>query len=315
MSLNNKVKPGQPFEVKAATWNDFIDAADYVKNTRNSGGNPVRGTLPEGWIYFKNGSKTLMPHFSAILLTDLIAGSENGSLEKEPSIPVFVAANYHEQLKMYPVAVTQEPVLPDGVGRAMLNGVSPIRLNLIAPTHTFAVPAADGVWTSADAGLARLLWKSGNSATGWAFAHFGGTGGAALESYSGYFLVIDVSEKDEAGEVISWKVRVIDGARNIAERLGDHIAGFLITSKNNPVNAETLVVAPDAAWYLILETTWSIETQEYRFAFKLLDDYPREQEESIDRKQLARISFRDGKMSISQIWKNGIIDLMETRWV
>ena len=39
----NKVQTGDPIQIKASTWNSFIDAAEYVKNLQSDqGGGPLR---------------------------------------------------------------------------------------------------------------------------------------------------------------------------------------------------------------------------------------------------------------------------------
>ena len=69
----NKVQTGDPIQIKAATWNSFIDAAEYVKNLQSDqGGGAFRNGNSSGVILLKNGESTLFPRFSAMAITDVL---------------------------------------------------------------------------------------------------------------------------------------------------------------------------------------------------------------------------------------------------
>ena len=53
----NKVKTGDPIQIKASTWNSFIDAAEYVKNLQSDqGGSPLKNGNYSGVVLLKNGA-------------------------------------------------------------------------------------------------------------------------------------------------------------------------------------------------------------------------------------------------------------------
>ena len=69
----NKVQTGDPIQIKAATWNSFIDAAEYVKNLQSDQrGGPLSNGNYSGVILLKNGESTLFPRFSAMAITDVL---------------------------------------------------------------------------------------------------------------------------------------------------------------------------------------------------------------------------------------------------
>ena len=69
----NKVQTGDPIQIKAATWNSFIDAAEYVKNLQSDQcGGPLSNGNYSGVVLLKNGESTLFPRFSAMAITDVL---------------------------------------------------------------------------------------------------------------------------------------------------------------------------------------------------------------------------------------------------
>ena len=87
----NKVQTGDPIQIKAATWNSFIDAAEYVKNLQSDQrGGPLSNGNYSGVILLKNGESTLFPRFSAMAITDVLIRPDANEPEFTGKCPAFL---------------------------------------------------------------------------------------------------------------------------------------------------------------------------------------------------------------------------------
>lgn len=179
MSLE-KVKPGQAFEVKAETWNAFIDAAIFTKNQSNSGNAGSRSGVGGGVVLVRNEEGSDFPQFGAVALADMLIKptSTENIQEFKCRPPLFSGRRVTTAYESYPYAITLEPIPALSVGRALFLGVAPAQVRIVDSTHAFAVPdtSAIGGLTTAASGVARILWKYGSSGTQWAMLQLGGAG-------------------------------------------------------------------------------------------------------------------------------------------
>ena len=162
----NKVQTGDPIQIKAATWNSFIDAAEYVKNLQSDqrGGALSNGNY-SGVVLLKNGESTLFPRFSAMAITDVLIRPDANEPEFTGKCPAFLGRKV--------------PVDAGKIGRALLLGIVPAKVSILDPEHKFAEPMignASGAMQSAENGVARILWKAGNTGTQWCMLQLGGAG-------------------------------------------------------------------------------------------------------------------------------------------
>ena len=87
----NKVKTSDPIQIKASTWNSFIDAAEYVKNLQSDqGGSPLKNGNYSGVVLLKNGESTLFPRFSAMAVADVLIRPEANEPEFTGRCPAFL---------------------------------------------------------------------------------------------------------------------------------------------------------------------------------------------------------------------------------
>lgn len=176
----NKVKTGDPIQIKAFTWNSFIDAAEYVKNLQSDqGGSPLKNGNYSGVVLLKNGESTLFPRFSAMAVADVLIRPEANEPEFTGRCPAFLGRKVTSAYEEYPYAVLLEPVDAGKIGRALLLGIVPAKVNILDPGHQFAEPVSGdsaGALQSAADGVARILWKAGNTGTQWCMLQLGGAG-------------------------------------------------------------------------------------------------------------------------------------------
>ena len=175
-----KVKTGDPIQIKASTWNSFIDAAEYVKNLQSDqGGGVLRNGNYTGGVLMKNGESTLFPRFSAMAVTDVLIRPEVNEPEFTGRCPAFLGRKVTSAYEEYPYAVLLEPVDAGKIGRALLLGIVPAKVSILDPEHKFAEPTVGnsaGAMQSAADGVARILWKAGNSGSQWCMLQLGGAG-------------------------------------------------------------------------------------------------------------------------------------------
>ena len=176
----NKVQTGDPIQIKAATWNSFIDAAEYVKNLQSDQrGGPLSNGNYSGVVLLKNGESTLFPRFSAMAITDVLIRPDVNEPEFTGKCPAFLGRKVTNAYEEYPYAVLLEPVDAGKIGRALLLGIVPAKVSILDPEHKFAEPMvgnASGAMQSAENGVARIIWKGGNSGNQWCLLQLGGAG-------------------------------------------------------------------------------------------------------------------------------------------
>ena len=137
----NKVQTGDPIQIKAATWNSFIDAAEYVKNLQSDQcGGPLRNGNYSGVVLLKNGESTLFPRFSAMAITDVLIRPDANEPEFTGKCPAFLGRKVTNAYEEYPYAVLLEPVDAGKIGRALLLGIVPAKVSILDPEHKFAEP-------------------------------------------------------------------------------------------------------------------------------------------------------------------------------
>ena len=206
-----KVLPGQPVKIRASTWNGFIDAANYVQNQqRGIGGVPGKTANDFGTVLVRNDAGVVMNQFCAVALTNLLVTPYNNEADFRNRVPVFSGTAFTESSNNFAqLAIATEPILPGGIGKATVLGVTPAPVRIDDLTHLFvtADTARPGVLKSAGSGYCRIIWRYPVTGDQWALLLMGGgDGGGTGESYHGFFKLMDAS--DESGR----KVAVIDGS-------------------------------------------------------------------------------------------------------
>ena len=167
----NKVRPGDPVAISAATWNDVLDAVAASKHSRRRGAGIPDGLEP-GIVRVKNTTEDDLDRFAALAVDGGIGVTpEKNELafQNEPSVlfgRIYVGDS--------PWVVLQEPIPAGKIGRGMLFGVTPALVDIADEDHGFAEPApenAAGAIQSCAAGTARILWKPDKTGLQWCLLH------------------------------------------------------------------------------------------------------------------------------------------------
>ena len=176
----NKVQTGDPIQIRASTWNSFIDAAEYVKNLQaDQSGGALKNGVHNGVVLLKNEEGILFSRFSAMVITDVLIRPDANEMEFAGKCPAFIGRKMTDAYEGYPYAVLLEPIDAGKIGHALLLGVTPALVSILDPEHKFAEPvssSATGALQSAENGVARILWKAGDSGSQWCMLQLGGAG-------------------------------------------------------------------------------------------------------------------------------------------
>lgn len=159
MALQNKVRSGDALRIEANTFNALLDAAQANERARRPGANPgeQRDIKQPGIILVKNVHVDVIPQYEAAGIEELsfsIVANPGGFYEN----PVFNVSLPTAQSEGRFVIV-QEPILPGAIGRAVISGCTPARLNLSNLTDEFCdVASGSSLLHNTPVGSAQILW-------------------------------------------------------------------------------------------------------------------------------------------------------------
>lgn len=200
-----KVRSGESLTIPAATWNAFIDAANWVKNqeeNRNSRG--ISSGLGVGIVLIKNAEAELRDRFTALVISDVAVSPKDNEDEFLSCPPVFVGVKMTEARAGAAYAILLEPIESGEIGRAMVLGVTPALVSIQDAADTYVEPVPNsttGALRSSSTGVARILWKAGSSGQVWALLQLGGAGGGGGGGDKAYMCLVNGGSNTEGYRV------------------------------------------------------------------------------------------------------------------
>jgi len=192
-----KVKGGDPLDLSATAWNGFIDAALAHKQNQQNTGGPGRQPIPQaGAVLVRNDTDEDRRRFDVLYLRDMVFkptdGNGNASEEQFLSEPVFtgtVQSRFPEPGDDRPrlpavwhYGVLLEPIGKGEIGRAMINGIAPVKLEFteeyideVGTRALSADPTRDLTTFSPWGSGAKVLWHEDVTGEGtyWALVQLG----------------------------------------------------------------------------------------------------------------------------------------------
>jgi hypothetical protein len=290
-----KVSSGEKFKVKANTWNSFIDAANYHKNHQlQLGSEALRGNAKTGIILVSNDSGGLLEQFSPVVLDDLIIQPDDDEKEQEfkSRVPVFSGKKVSADNKDKPFAILQVPLESEKLGKALLQGITPAKINIGNESHKYAKLSASGL-VSTSIGIGRILWKESGTGEKWALLQLGG-GGSGGNNYSGFFRLTADEDNENT-------IKVVDGT----DTLGDNCGIFVSGIDKITVPEKSLAITGES--YIIFEAVYAEE--KWTTEIKEQSSFP---EFTADKFTallgVVKWNSEENAMGeIVQIWNNGII--------
>ena len=179
-----KVRRGEPLAIPAETFNTFVDAArDFQSRTQNRQATTSTEFRQAGIVLVKNGCGHDLQRFEVLAIDrPLFLPDQNLWSFLDRVSVVGVTPNEDKHLGKFVVLL--EPLREGMIGRAVISGVCPVRLNVQEEEHEWA-DIEDGETDSLktdDAGSAFILWKEppgggyggGGYGYGYGYGYYGG---------------------------------------------------------------------------------------------------------------------------------------------
>lgn len=180
-----KVRQGEAVSIKAATWNSFVDAAEFAKKARRLvGADGVVSGLSGNMVYVRNAMGGDVPRFGALVLSEPVIQRESASEDFECETPAFEGVpaedkgegEEEKEKDSRPFAVAVEPIPSGEIGRALVFGVTPAKVEVVHEEDACAEPvpgSSTGELRSTNVGYARIVWKEEGTGEKWCFLRLG----------------------------------------------------------------------------------------------------------------------------------------------
>ena len=231
-----KVRQGEAVSIKAATWNSFLDAADFARRARRLvGAQAVPSGFGGNMVYVRNKCGETIPRFGAVVLADAVIPHDAASEELECETPAFdgVPAEGGEESEseeegekeLRPFAVAVEPIADGEIGRALALGVTPAKVEIVHEEDLCAEPgpgSTSGALRSTNVGYARIVWKEDGTGEKWCFIRLGASEPRADEK-SIDFAVRDpeTADDEDAAKTEKLEIKGFSSKEAEEETLGD----------------------------------------------------------------------------------------------
>ena len=231
-----KVHQGEAVTIKAATWNSFLDAADFARRARRLvGAQAVPSGFGGNMVYVRNKCGETIPRFGAVVLADAVIPHDAASEELECETPAFdgVPADGGEESEseeesekeVRPFAVAVEPIENGEIGRALALGVTPAKVEIVHEEDLCAEPvpgSTSGAMRSTNVGYARIVWKEDGTGEKWCFIRLGASEPRADEKSIDFALRDPETEEDEdAAKTEKLEIKGFSSKEAEEETLGD----------------------------------------------------------------------------------------------
>lgn len=169
-----KVQRGSPLAIKASTFNAFIDAAAaHQRSLHDQSSDPLRANARTGIVLVRNKTGEDLDQFA-------IAGLDKASIEPQDNEEEFrrrlvfdikkpdeVDPDYADHEMRF--VIMQQPLKQDAVGKGMILGVSPVKLDIKEERHDYAsFKAGETAHLETNyVGTARILYKESGTGVKW----------------------------------------------------------------------------------------------------------------------------------------------------
>ena len=231
-----KVHQGEAVSIKAATWNSFLDAAEFARRTRRLvGAQAVPSGFGGNMVYVRNKCGETIPRFGAVVLADAVIPHDAASEDIECETPAFdgVPAEGGEESEseeesekeLRPFAVAVEPIADGEIGRALALGVTPAKVEIVHEEDLCAEPvpgSTSGAMRSTNVGYARIVWKEDGTGEKWCFIRLGASEPRADEKSIDFAVRDPETEEDEdAAKTEKLEIKGFSSEEAEEETLGD----------------------------------------------------------------------------------------------
>lgn len=169
-----KVRPGQPLRITAKAWNRVLDSVSTRPEFAGSEGVYSR---PCHVVQIKNTTGSTVPKWGVLGITGIVNDPTAGaaSLAQFQDVPI-LEGSVPQDATASKFAVAVEPIAAGKIGRAAVDGVVQVKLNVIDVGHQFAKTSTSTAGLdTAGSGEASILWReTGTGTNKWGLVRIGG---------------------------------------------------------------------------------------------------------------------------------------------
>ncbi len=160
---------------KASFVNDTIAAiATAEKFSRRQSSGLVNVGEIDGVVLVKNDSGSDASALDVLGISQpiILPSSDEMTFITRVAIKAVALSSYYEGK----FVILSEPIASGKIGRGWISGICPAKINVIDTDHRYA-DIVDGVLSSSESGVCRILWQIYEIGAGkWALLRFGNTG-------------------------------------------------------------------------------------------------------------------------------------------
>jgi len=171
-----KVKRGQKFSFRAEHWNAFADAANaHVARQFGRPGGELRFGASAITVPVKNASYADRNRFAVLGIEDVLFDptDDEDAFLREPF--AFEGRTPDEDKHAGQFVILAEPIAGQKIGRAYIQGLTPVKIEVTDEAHTYAdvLDGSVAKLASRQHGAARVLWKQPGVGERWAVVLLG----------------------------------------------------------------------------------------------------------------------------------------------
>ncbi len=171
-----KVKRGQKFSFRAEHWNAFADAANaHLARQFGRSGGELRFPASAITVPVKNASYNELDRFAVLGIEDVLFDptDDEDAFLREPF--AFEGRTPDEDDHLGQFLVLAEPIAAWKIGRATIQGLTPVKVEVTDEAHLYADVLDGSPWklASRQHGAARVLWKQPGVGERWAVVLLG----------------------------------------------------------------------------------------------------------------------------------------------
>lgn len=168
--IPGQVRSGEPLRIAASDWNEMRSLCSQMRSWLSRAGNRATPSAPIS-ILIRNTSGVEIPRFGILGLSDpLFDPADMEGLESFQETPALDGVKPSESDRgMF--CIVLEPLGNDAIGKGLLVGVTPVKIDVTDTHHKWADIKVDAVseLKSATGGVCQILWKQTGIGSKWAY--------------------------------------------------------------------------------------------------------------------------------------------------